>query len=223
MSVSILPTSNRIPDMETGGRTVQVFISLSQRLVADAISSLFSSAQFDVRVNRGDLHLKSKREIEQLFKSMNGRVFILDSHSLRQLESKIDGTQILTSTILLTCPDELMLNGNSHKDVLALVSWDNTFASLRNAIAAVQSGRSYIDHLLTKTLDEITRNGTTILTNRQMQILRMVATGDSSREIASKLQLSRRTVENHRARILERLSVSSAAEMVEVARQNGWI
>ena len=80
-----------------------------------------------------------------------------------------------------------------------------------------------MDHLLTKTLDEITRNGTTVLTNRQMQILRMVATGDSSREIASKLRLSRRTVENHRARILERLSVNSASEMVEVARQNGWI
>lgn len=191
--------------------------------MADALSAFFAGARNDVRICLGDLHLKSKSEIARLLESIDDRVVILDATVLRNLESSTDCSSILPSTILLTSPDELTLNGFSRRDIAALVSWDNTFASLRNAIAAVQSGRTYIDQLLAATLDEIARNGSTVLTNRQMQILRLVASGDSSRAIAAKLKLSRRTVENHRARILERLGISSAAEMVTVARKNGWI
>ena len=223
MSISLVSTSNRIPAMETNPPTLRLFVVLSRRLVADAISSFFSNAQIDVRIYLGDLQRKSKREIEQLLEPVGGQVVILDSKSLRELESTIDCTQILPATILLTCPDELTLNGFSRKDVGALVSWDNSFASLRNAVGDVQAGGTYVDQLLTETLEEIARNGSTVLTNRQMQILRMVASGDSSREIAAKLKLSRRTVENHRARILERLGVASASEMVQLAHQNGWI
>ena len=51
----------------------------------------------------------------------------------------------------------------------------------------------------------------------------MVADGMSSRTIANELLLSRRTVENHRARILERLGVSNAAEMIDFAKDKKWI
>ncbi|HRP95057.1 MAG TPA: response regulator [Rhodocyclaceae bacterium] len=54
------------------------------------------------------------------------------------------------------------------------------------------------------------------LTARERQIAQLVADGRSSREIASLLHLSVRTVENHRARIMEKLDVHSSVTLVKL-------
>ena len=165
----------------------------------------------------------SPGEIRGQLNNIPDSFHIIDLETLRQLESKIDCSDFLCRTIVLARPNELMLNGFNRTDVRGLVSWGSDTNSLNDALSALKLGRAFIDPLLVKTIDEIALNGTSLLTNRQMQILRMVADGKSSREIADELQLSRRTVENHRARILERLRVNSAAQMIEVAHRNNWV
>ena len=61
------------------------------------------------------------------------------------------------------------------------------------------------------------------LTARQVEIVRLVADGNSSKQIAALLNLSPKTVQNHRAEIMRRLSVVSAAEMISKATQLGWL
>lgn len=53
------------------------------------------------------------------------------------------------------------------------------------------------------------------LTLREREVAELVALGRSSREIAELLELSPRTVENHRARAMEKLGVESAIELVQ--------
>jgi DNA-binding CsgD family transcriptional regulator len=61
------------------------------------------------------------------------------------------------------------------------------------------------------------------LTQRERDVLRLVALGHTSREIAERLVLSVRTVETHRARIQRRLRLRSRAELVRWALENGLL
>jgi two-component system response regulator NreC len=61
------------------------------------------------------------------------------------------------------------------------------------------------------------------LTQRERDVLRLVALGHTSREIAERLVLSVRTVETHRARIQRRLRLRSRAELVRWALEHGLL
>ena len=61
------------------------------------------------------------------------------------------------------------------------------------------------------------------LSNKEKEILQFLVDGMSSREIAEKLQLSIRTVDNHRANMMRRLQVRNAAELVRMAVEDKLI
>jgi two-component system response regulator NreC len=59
------------------------------------------------------------------------------------------------------------------------------------------------------------------LTDREVEVLRLVALGHTSSEIAAKLHLSARTVETHRAHIQRKLGLSTRVELVRYALRRG--
>jgi DNA-binding NarL/FixJ family response regulator len=61
------------------------------------------------------------------------------------------------------------------------------------------------------------------LTSRERDVVRLFALGHTTGEIADRLVLSPRTVEKHRARIRDRLGLSSRAELVRWARDRGLL
>jgi DNA-binding NarL/FixJ family response regulator len=61
------------------------------------------------------------------------------------------------------------------------------------------------------------------LTERERQVLAELAAGRTSKEIAQRLGLSTKTVENHRARILEKLQVANTAAAIGLAFQQGLV
>ena len=66
------------------------------------------------------------------------------------------------------------------------------------------------------------RDGTDdVLTDRQREVLRLIAQGCSAKEIANRLNISVRTAEFHRAAIMERLKLHSTAMMTRYAVENG--
>ena len=67
------------------------------------------------------------------------------------------------------------------------------------------------------------RRGADALTVRERDVVRLVALGHTSREIADRLVLSVRTVEAHRARVQARLGVASRAELVRWALDHGLL
>ena len=64
---------------------------------------------------------------------------------------------------------------------------------------------------------------TDLLTERERSVLALLADGATSKEIARQLGLSTKTIENHRARILEKLGVSNTAAAIGLAYQHGLI
>lgn len=99
------------------------------------------------------------------------------------------------------------------------------------AIQKISKGNSYISPSL---LDDFTadvlnayRNQETgiliALTKREKQILAMVAEGYTSREIAAKLNLSRRTVDHHRSNLLKKFNMKNSVDLVNYAVRHGYV
>ena len=61
------------------------------------------------------------------------------------------------------------------------------------------------------------------LTDREVEVLRLIALGHTNAEIGKQLYLSVRTVESHRAHIQQKLRRTSRAELVRYALENGLI
>jgi DNA-binding NarL/FixJ family response regulator len=92
---------------------------------------------------------------------------------------------------------------------------------LFDAIQAVTSGRTYLTPLITgdvlrkliSPIDAAERE----LTPRQREVLRLLAQGKRMKEIAAELDISVRTVENHKAHLLQVLSLGTTADLVRFA------
>jgi len=92
---------------------------------------------------------------------------------------------------------------------------------LFDAIQAVAQGRTYLTPLITgDVLRNLTAPADSVereLTPRQRDVLRLLAQGKRMKEIAAELDLSVRTVENHKAHLLDVLSLTSTADLVRFA------
>jgi DNA-binding NarL/FixJ family response regulator len=62
-----------------------------------------------------------------------------------------------------------------------------------------------------------------LLTPRQREVLQLIAEGNSTKEIAANLNLSAKTVETHRAQLMERLNIYDVASLVRFALREGLI
>jgi DNA-binding NarL/FixJ family response regulator len=91
---------------------------------------------------------------------------------------------------------------------------------LLTAIQSVLGGGTYIGSTLqSDATDELAPEG--MLTERQIEVLRLIAQGCSAKEIAGKLNISVRTAEFHRAAIMDRLKLHSTAMMTRYAVERG--
>jgi len=105
-------------------------------------------------------------------------------------------------------------------------------SELLSAIASVLRGEVYIHPSMTRVLLEdmlpesqsaASENSWASLSEREQQVLKMVALGHTSAEVASQLNLSAKTVETYRARGMEKLGLRTRAALVRFALQDGLI
>ncbi len=103
-------------------------------------------------------------------------------------------------------------------------------SELEVAVRAVARGETYLSPAVSKQVvdDYVGRTGGATdpidaLTPRQREILQLVAEGNTSKEIAERLGLSFKTVEAHRAQIMERLGVRDLAGLVRFAVRVGLV
>ena len=100
---------------------------------------------------------------------------------------------------------------------------------LEDAISAVAQGGTYLSHEISqKTLFEYAQARTpqdllASLTSRQREILKLIAEGQSTKEIGSNLNISVKTVESHRTKLAEKLDIHDVAGLVRFAIRVGLI
>jgi len=103
---------------------------------------------------------------------------------------------------------------------------------LFSAIKTIQQGRIYISPAMADESKEdwarVARGEGAIpfgdpLTTRERQVLKLIAEGKSSKDIAALLFISARTVERHRANIMDKLNLKKTADLVKYAIQKGYV
>ena len=108
---------------------------------------------------------------------------------------------------------------------------DSTVVELASALRSVADGGSYLSpavsgHVLAAYVRRVGDEGVTpepALTPRQREVLQLIAEGHGTKEIASRLSLSAKTVETHRAQLMERLGIHDVAGLVRYAIRAGIV
>lgn len=106
---------------------------------------------------------------------------------------------------------------------------DSAFEELVNAVHTVMSGQSYLSPRITDivvkeylyNLPKSECTVFTVLTVREREVLQLLAEGKSTKQIASTLNLSVKTVETHRQQIMDKLEIRTVAELTKYAIREG--
>jgi two-component system, NarL family, response regulator NreC len=103
-------------------------------------------------------------------------------------------------------------------------------SELINAIHSVASGDLYVHPAMTRALlqdlpsaESQAAGSLKMLTRREIEVLRLIAQGNTNRQIADALCLSVRTVESHRSNIMGKLALNTRVELVHYAMEHGLL
>ncbi len=91
------------------------------------------------------------------------------------------------------------------------------------AVRRIRAGKVFVsERVASRMLDQVVVGGdpapdspVDLLSDRELEIVNMIGSGQPTREIAAKLHISIKTVESHRARIKEKLSLQNAIQLVQ--------
>jgi two-component system, NarL family, response regulator NreC len=151
------------------------------------------------------------------------RVLVLDLglangsciETIGHLRIMVPGTEVVTLTME---ESPLFAQQALEAGAIGLVLKDRADTELLEAIRRAARGEEYISPRIAAGLEVLRRavDGDNLI-SREVEVLRLIALGHTSVEIAAKLHLSRRTVETHRARILRKLGLKTRADLVQFA------
>jgi DNA-binding NarL/FixJ family response regulator len=141
----------------------------------------------------------------------------------RQLKDSAASTAVvaLTRHDDVAYVQELMAAGAS-----AYVLKQSPSAELLHAIRTAAGGGQYLDPGLTpsrEARDPRRRATTPTITDRETEVLRMMAVGHSNKDIASALDISIKTVEVHKANAMRKLNLRGRTDVVRYAVLSGWL
>ncbi len=141
-----------------------------------------------------------------------------------------------TKEVLSLCPDVKILILTMHRDMeyfehaisagaTGFLLKEDADEELVNAIKTIRKGKVYLSPLLTEELTgKVFRSGGAagekpedLLTTREKEVLKLIADGKTSKEIADLFNISIRTVQHHRANMMRKLKIRKVAELIKYA------
>jgi DNA-binding NarL/FixJ family response regulator len=126
--------------------------------------------------------------------------------------------------VLTNLKDPYTLHQLQEIGVHGYVEKDQPLEIFEEAMVEVATGHTYFTALLHRNLSELEqdeRSFVKFLSPKEQRIVALVGDGLTSRQIAEKLELSPRSVETYRYRIMHRLAFQKTSELVDYARQQG--
>jgi DNA-binding NarL/FixJ family response regulator len=144
----------------------------------------------------------------------------------------VRGSPVTRVLVLTMHSDELYVSQILKAGATGYLLKDSADVDLIQAVDLVSQGKSFFSPAIARLmLDDYVRQlsdkGITdryeLLSQREREIFQLVAEGKANKEIATILSVSPSTVETHRARIMEKLDVHSAAEIVLYAVHRGVV
>lgn len=209
---------------------VRIILAEDHRITREGLVNLLQE--------RSDMQVvgeaENGREAVRLARELSPDLVIMDV-TMPDLNG-IDATRIITSgsnntkvIALSMYSDKQFVQGMIQAGASGYLLKDCAFEELVSAIQAVIQGDTYLspgiagivvqDYLNKLTTDRSSAD--TVLTNREREVLQLIAEGNSTKEIAARLSVSVKTVETHRRQIMEKLGIFSIAELTKYAIREG--
>lgn len=120
--------------------------------------------------------------------------------------------------------DENYLNRCINSGVDGFVGKSNDLDDLRDAVRAVERGYSYfplnVQSTESRKLPAAEIEAVKTLSNRELQVLRHLSTGDKLTEISQKMHISNKTISTYKTRLLSKLQLSNTLDLVDFARRH---
>lgn len=166
--------------------------------------------------------LLRQRRPDVVVKALGDRIDVADVE--RVFDEFRDASGITGVVIMLTAVDPFVAKSVIDGGADACITRDAPVSALADAIRYASRHEPYIETPIALSLARIsTQGGACDLTTREYEVLRLIALGHTNREISSRLYLSVRTIETHRARIQAKLGTDSRADLVSAARDFGLL
>ncbi len=147
----------------------------------------------------------------------------------RQIKKKFPDIKVL---ILTMHTKEEYISQILHAGASGYLVKKSAHHELLSAIKAIQKDNFYlsplvskkvVDEYIQKTKDDIKQDRYEKLTTREREVLQLIAEGKANKEIADLLYLSVKTVETHKAHIMEKLNLHTTTDLIKYALQKGII
>lgn len=201
---------------------LRIVVADDHQVFADGLVQLLQSEGLQIVATTND-----RDELLDLLRGQPVDVAVVDvampGIPIPDLVSRLDEAGIAARIVVLTGKDEPRLAENLlAAGVPGYVLKEQAFDELLLAIRTVHQGRRFVCPRIMETL-WAHRGENHGLSPRQLEVLRLVAAGDTSKRIARKLGIQESTVAKHRDHIREKLGVQSAAEMIRVASERGLL
>lgn len=107
------------------------------------------------------------------------------------------------------------------------ITKDQAPVMLARAVRKVCSGRKYISEELAETLagdlERTSADGHQGLSDREYEVMRMIASGKTVSEVADRLSLSVKTISTYRSRVLDKLNMKTNAQLTYYAVKHGLV
>lgn len=206
---------------------IHVLIADDHAIVRQGLKQILSETEDLIITGEAD----DGSEALQLARLQPWDVFLLDVSmpnrngidTLKQLKKEFPRLPVL---ILSMHPEEQYALRALKAGASGYLTKQSAPEQLVNAIRHVASGKKYVSPAVAQQLIEALSDDTDKLpheriTDREYQVLVMIAAGKSQTQIADKLNLGVATVSTYRARLLEKMGLKSTAELIRYGLEHG--
>lgn len=210
--------------------TLRILLADDHQIIRDGLKALIAK---DSRLEVA-AEAENGRSAVQLANKVAPDIVIMDISmpdlngidATRQIRSAVPNAKVIA---LSMHSDRQFVEGMLKAGASGYLLKDCAFEELLTAVQAVAAGQIYLSPAIARTvvrqyLDRLGATeavGAEPLSDREREVLQLIAEGHSTKAVAERLFISAKTVETHRRNIMEKLDLHSVAELTKYALRQG--
>jgi DNA-binding NarL/FixJ family response regulator len=210
--------------------TIRIVLADDHKILRDGLRSLLEQ-QSDMQVVA---EADNGRATVKLAQELNPDVVVMDIgmpdlngiDATKQIVTKAPGVKVIA---LSMHSDKRFVQGMLSAGASGYLLKDSAFDELARAIQVVVADQTYlspkvagvvVESMVRKTARRPARVSAD-LTDREREVLQLMSEGKSTKQIAATLDVSIKTIETHRSRIMDKVGIHSVAELTKFAIREG--
>lgn len=210
--------------------TIQILLADDHKITRDGLKALLENQKNMAVIGEAE----NGRKAVRLALELKPDVIVMDINmpelngieATRQIKSELPEAKIIALSMY---SDKRYVVGMLKAGVSGYLLKNCAFDELVSAISAVVNNQNYMSPKIADTvmkdyaniLESSDTSPASLLTAREREVLQLIAEGLKTKDIATRIHVSIKTVETHRQQIMRKLNAKSVAELTKIALREG--